>query len=70
MSSDPEGSQKRKQGGEAAVVQPGRRSALGRPTTDGRIIPARLDLTELGPPEDVHRKMTISEALAEQRREE
>lgn len=70
MGSDPEGSRKRKQGGEAAVVQPGRNSALGRLAADGRIIPARLDLTELGPPKDVPRKMTISEALAEQRREE
>jgi prevent-host-death family protein len=49
---------------------PGRRSALERLAADGRIIPARLDLTELGPPPDVHRKMTISEALAEQRRDE
>src|SRR4028119_1752100 len=29
---------------------PGRASALERMITDGRVLPARLDLTELGPP--------------------
>jgi hypothetical protein len=36
----------------------------------GRIIPARLDLIELGSPPDVPREMTLSEALEEQRRDE
>ena len=49
---------------------PGRNSALDRLAATGRIIPARLDLTELGPPPDVPHAMSISEALAEQRRDE
>jgi prevent-host-death family protein len=49
---------------------PGHSSALDRLAASGRIIPARLDLTELGPPPDAPRQMTISQALAEQRRDE
>ena len=48
----------------------GRSSALDRLEASGRIIPARLDLTQLGPPPDVPREMTLSEALEEQRRDE
>jgi hypothetical protein len=47
---------------------PGRSSAVDRLAAGGRIIPARLDLLELGPPSDVPREMTLSEALEEQRR--
>jgi prevent-host-death family protein len=48
---------------------PGPDSTLERLTAAGRIIPARLDLLALGmPPEQPH-EMTISEALAEERRE-
>ncbi|HEX7182068.1 MAG TPA: type II toxin-antitoxin system prevent-host-death family antitoxin [Thermoanaerobaculia bacterium] len=47
---------------------PGRSSALERLVAAGRVVPARIDLTELGPPPDRPREMTISEALAEQRR--
>jgi antitoxin (DNA-binding transcriptional repressor) of toxin-antitoxin stability system len=50
--------------------RPGRSSALDRLEASGRIIPARLDLTQLGPPPDEPREVTISEALEEQRREE
>jgi prevent-host-death family protein len=48
----------------------GRSSALDRLEASGRILPARLDLVELGPPPDVPREMTLSEALEEQRRDE
>jgi len=48
---------------------PGRSSALARLISSGRVIPARLDLAELGPPPDRSREITISGALAEQRRE-
>lgn len=48
---------------------PGRNSALERLMASGRVVPARLDLAELGPPPDRPRDMPISEALAEQRRE-
>ena len=48
---------------------PGRSSALGRLLASGRVIPARLDLAELGPPPEAAREISISEALAEQRRE-
>jgi len=48
---------------------PGRNSALERLAAAGRVVPARLDLTELGLPPERPREMTISEALAEQRRE-
>lgn len=48
---------------------PGRSSALERLVAAGRVVPARIDLTELGLPPDRPREMTISEALAEQRRE-
>ncbi|HJX27992.1 MAG TPA: type II toxin-antitoxin system prevent-host-death family antitoxin [Thermoanaerobaculia bacterium] len=49
---------------------PGRASALERMITDGRVLPARLDLTELGPPPERPGEMTLSEALAEQRGED
>lgn len=49
---------------------PGRNSALERLAARGRIIPARLDLLDLGPPPDVPEGMTLSEALEEQRRDE
>jgi prevent-host-death family protein len=51
---------------------PGRNSALERMIAEGRILPARLDLTELGPPPERERsrEMTVSEALAEQRGED
>jgi prevent-host-death family protein len=48
---------------------PGSSSVLARLVSSGRIIPARLDLAELGPPPDRPRTTSISEALAEQRRE-
>ena len=48
----------------------GRSSALDRLEASDRIIPARLDLIELGPPPDVPREMTLSEALEEQRRDD
>lgn len=44
-------------------------SVLSRLVSSGRVIPARLDLTELGPPSDRSHEISISEALAEQRRE-
>jgi hypothetical protein len=44
--------------------------AVERLAADGRmIVPARLDLLELGLPRDRPRERTISEALAELRRE-
>ncbi|HKH46813.1 MAG TPA: hypothetical protein VKM72_19315 [Thermoanaerobaculia bacterium] len=46
---------------------PGRGSALERLVAEGRIVPARLDLTELGPPPELPREISISEALAAQR---
>lgn len=48
---------------------PGRSSAVGRLLASGRVIPARFDLSELGPPPERPRDLSISEALAEQRRE-
>ena len=48
---------------------PGRSSALERLIASGRVIPARLDLAELGPPAERPHEISISEALAEQRRE-
>jgi hypothetical protein len=45
-------------------------TTLDRLETNGRIIPARLDLIELGPPPDVPREMTLSEALEQQRRDD
>jgi prevent-host-death family protein len=48
---------------------PGRSSALERLIAEGRIVPARLDLAELGPPLELPREMSISEALAAQREE-
>lgn len=48
---------------------PGRNSALERLIAEGRVLPARLDLTELGPPPERSREMSISEALAAQREE-
>jgi prevent-host-death family protein len=49
---------------------PGRNSALERLTAAGHIVPARLDLAKLGPPPERPCEMTISEALAEQRRDD
>jgi prevent-host-death family protein len=48
---------------------PGRSAALERLIADGRVVPARLDLAKLGPPAERPHDMSISEALAEQRRE-
>lgn len=48
---------------------PGRSSALERLIASGRVSPARLDLSALGPPSERPHEITISEALAEQRRE-
>lgn len=48
---------------------PGRNSVLERLMASGRIVPARLDLAELGPPAQRSHDLSISEALAEQRRE-
>lgn len=48
---------------------PGRSSAVGRLLASGRVIPARHDLADLGPPPEAAREISISEALAEQRRE-
>ena len=50
-------------------LRPGSISPLARLIAEGRIVPARLDLTELGPPPEQPREMTISEALAAQREE-
>lgn len=54
-----------------AILAPlsGRGSAVARLIASGRIVPARLDLAELGPPPDRARELSISEALAEQRRD-
>lgn len=49
---------------------PGRHSALERLIGEGRVIPARLDLMELGLPPERPRTVSISEALAEQRAED
>lgn len=48
---------------------PGRNSALERLIAEGRVVPARLDLAELGPPPERSKEVSISEALAEQREE-
>lgn len=48
---------------------PGRSSALERLTSEGRVVPARLDLAKLGPPAERPHTISISDALAEQRRE-
>jgi prevent-host-death family protein len=48
---------------------PSRSSTLERLVAEGRIVPPRLDLTELGAPPKRSVEMTISEALAEQREE-
>lgn len=49
---------------------PGRSSTLERLIAEGRVVPARLDLAKLGPPPAAPVEMSISEALAEQRRED
>ena len=49
---------------------PGQNSVIERLVSAGRVVPARLDLTELGLPPDLPREMTISSALADQRRED
>jgi len=48
---------------------PGRSSAVERLVAEGRMMPARLDLAELGMPPELPLEMTVSEALAEQREE-
>jgi prevent-host-death family protein len=50
---------------------PGRSSTLERLVAEGRVVPPRLDLAELGPPPEPERplEMTISEALTAQREE-
>ncbi len=48
---------------------PGRGSALERLVAEGRMVPARLDLAELGPPPEMACETSISEALAAQREE-
>src|SRR3954468_17467969 len=48
---------------------PGHSSPLARLIAEDRIVPARLDLTELGPPPEQPREMTMAEALAAQREE-
>lgn len=48
---------------------PGRSEPLERLAAEGRIVPARLDLTKLGPPPDLPHEMSISEALEEMRGE-
>lgn len=48
---------------------PGRSSTLERLVAEGRMVPARLDLMDLGPPPERPLEMTISEALAAQREE-
>jgi prevent-host-death family protein len=54
-----------------AILVPlaGHSSALDRLVSTGRAIPARLDLFSVGPPPELADGMTISAALAEQRRE-
>jgi len=47
----------------------GVRLVLERLATEGRVIPARLDLADLRPPPELPVEITISEALAEQREE-
>lgn len=49
---------------------PGRSSAIDRLLAEGRLVPARLALAELGPPPDLPVEMPLSAALAEQRRED
>ncbi|HEV7515296.1 MAG TPA: type II toxin-antitoxin system prevent-host-death family antitoxin [Thermoanaerobaculia bacterium] len=48
---------------------PGPNSVLEGLVAAGRIVPARLALSALGPPPDLPYEKPISEALAEQRRE-
>ena len=48
---------------------PGRSSVLERLVAEGRMVPARLNLAELGPPPELPLEMSISEALEEQREE-
>jgi len=43
--------------------------AQERLVAEGRMVPARLDLTELGPPPELSCEMSISEALAAEREE-
>lgn len=42
---------------------------IGRLVAEGRLRPARRDLTELGPPKPHPTRMSISKALEEERRE-
>jgi prevent-host-death family protein len=48
---------------------PGASSVVERLVAAGRMTPARLDLLKLGPPPEASLEMSVSEALAEQRRE-
>jgi prevent-host-death family protein len=48
---------------------PDRADPIARLVAEGRAIPASGDLVSLGPPLRIRRKRTISEALAEQRRQ-
>jgi antitoxin (DNA-binding transcriptional repressor) of toxin-antitoxin stability system len=48
---------------------PGRDTALDRLVAANRVVKARVDLVEMGLPPDRPHEKTISEALAEQRRE-
>jgi prevent-host-death family protein len=48
---------------------PSRSLALERLVAEGRVLPPRRDLAELGLPPELPLEMTISEALAEQREE-
>ena len=48
---------------------PGHGSTLERLVAEGRVVPARLDLADLGPPPPLPVEMPISEALAAQREE-
>jgi hypothetical protein len=51
------------------VSETKRGSTLERLLAEDRIVPARLDLVELGPPPERPLEITISEALASQREE-
>ena len=53
----------------ALVPLPEHTGSLDRLAAEGRIIPARLRLGELGPPPDISAELPISEALQEQRSE-
>lgn len=48
---------------------PGRHAALERLIAEGRVLPTRLDLTELAPPPERSKEMSVSQALTGQREE-